>query len=319
MNIQTEQGLKEALAFLEKGNTEQTYAIIAPLFEVDLESTELIYTTKVCRFWNNTIHSLSTMDDPFERGETLLTEWTVFTNEMKRYVEYLPAFYAIQKGVFSIALENYLKLIDSSTGKMKAEIFRKAGMCYKKLGSFENACRCLSEANSADSGQAAILAELADCFSLCGNDKNAKLLFREAFFKNPEQIDIDFLDSGLIKSLIEKLKERLKEKLNLDLTTTSGKKILNEWIPVYGVLWGIFNIKREMTAQEITKLKKDIYSMEIENKKPSADNDILTPRLLKSYFWLIDQYVTNQNMNTQVDEVLLKIKVLDPNIYDLYK
>lgn len=314
MNIQTESGLKEALSYLEQGNTEQTYSIIAPLFENDLESTELIYTTKICRFWSGTLRSLSTMSDPFERGETLLTEWNVFVAEMQKYVEYLPAFYAIQKGIFTIALENYLKLLDKATGKIKAEVFRKAGMCYKKLGSFENACRCLSEANSADSGQAAILAELADCFSLCGNDKNAKLLFREAFFKNPEQIDIEFLDSGLIKSLIEKL----KEKLNLNMQNSANRKILNEWIPVYGVLWGIFNIKREMTSQEITKLKKDIYSMEIENKKPSAENDILTPRLLKSYFWLIDQYVTNQNMNAQVNEVLLKIKVLDPNIYNLY-
>lgn len=307
MNIQTENGLKEALTYLESGNPEQTYRIITPLFESDLESTELLYTAKICTFWSGTIHNLSTMNDPFERGELLMSEWKVFTPQMEKYVEYLPAFYAIQKGIFQLALNNYLKLFDTSVGKMKSEVYRKAGMCYKKLGSFENACKCLSEANSVNPGQAAILAELADCFSLCGNDKNAKILFREAFFISPEQIDTEFLDSGLITSLIEKLEEK-----------DYHGRILNEWIPVYGVLWGIFNIKREMSSQEIAKLKQDIYSMEMELKNPSSDEDVLVPRLLKCYFWLIDQYVMQHNMESQINEILLKIKIRDINIYNSY-
>ncbi|MCQ2573846.1 MAG: hypothetical protein MJ182_08115 [Treponema sp.] len=307
MNIQTEKGLKEALVYLETGNPEQTHRIIAPLFDSDLESTELLYTTQVCTFWSGTIRNLSTMENPFERGELLLNEWKLFIPHIAKYKEYLPAFYAIQKGIFTLALDNYLKLFDQPASKFKAEIFRRAGMCYKKLGSFENASRCLTEANTLNPGQASILAELADCFSLCGNDKNAKVMFREAFFIDPEQIDIDFLDSGLIRSIIEKLSEK----------DYHGKQI-NEWIPVYGVLWGIFNIKRVMTSQEIAKLKQDIYSMEMEHKNPSCDEDTLVPRLLKSYFWLIDQYVMSHNMDTQINEILLKIKILDSNIYNLY-
>ena len=307
MNIQTENRLKEALIYLESGNPEQTHKIIAPLFESDLDSTELIYTTQVCTFWAGTISNLSTIENPFEKSELLLNEWKLFVPHIAKYKEYLPAFYAIQKGIFTLALENYIKLFDQPASKFKAEIYRKAGMCYKKLGSFENASRCLSEANNLNPGQAAILAELADCFSLCGNDKNAKVMFREAFFIGADQIDIDFLDSGLIRSLIDKLGDK----------NFHGKQ-LNEWIPVYGVLWGIFNIKREMSSQEIAKLKQDIYSMEMERKHPSCDEEILVPRLLKSYFWLIDQFNMSHNMEAQINEVLLKIKLLDSNIYKLY-
>ncbi len=307
MNIQTEKGLKEALSYLESGNPEKCHLIIAPLFESDLESFELVYTTQVCTFWTGTIRNLSTMADPYERGESLLNEWKLFVPHMKKFKEYLPAFYAVQKGIFQLALDNYIKLFDQPPSKLKAEIYRKAGMCYKKLGSFENASRCLTDANALNPGQASILAELADCFSLCGNDKNAKVMFREAFFLSPEQIDTDFLDSGLIRSLISKLEEK-----------NYHGRTLNEWIPVYGVLWGIFNIKRVMTSQEIAKLKQDIFAMEMERKNPTCDDDILVPRLLKSYFWLIDQYVLSNNTGAQVNEILLKIKILDSNIYDLY-
>ncbi|MCQ2596816.1 MAG: hypothetical protein MJ181_03125 [Treponema sp.] len=308
MNIQTEKGLKEALVYLESGNPEKAHRIIDTLFDSDLESPELMYTTQICTFWTGPIRNLSNMEDPYERGESLLNEWKLFVPHMSKFGEYLPAFYAIQKGIFTLALDNYLKLFDQPVAsKIKAEIYRKAGMCYKKLGSFENACRCLTEANNLNPLQAPILAELADCFSLCGDDKRSKVMFREAFFVAPDQIDTDFLDSGLIRSLIDQVKEK-----------NYHGRLLNEWIPVFGILCGIFSIKRVMTSQEIAKLKQDIYSMEMEYKNPSSDSEVLIPRLLNSYFWLIDQYVMLQNMEAQVNEILLKIKVLDINIYSLY-
>lgn len=308
MDIQTEKGLKEALACLEEGNPAKAQKIISALFETALECPELMYTTLCCTFWIPTIASLNEAESSYERGEVLLTEWKSFLTYIdKQKGEYKPAFFATQKGVFSLALENYSKLMDNPVPAQKSEIYRKAGMCYKKLGEFDNACVCLTEANKIQPNQASILAELADCFSLCGNDRNAKVLFREAFFLSPEKIDLDFLDSGLIRSLIEMLEPK-----------QYSKRVLSEWIPVYGVLWGIFNIKRELSSQEIGKLKQDIYSLEIEMKNPSCDSEVLVPRLLKYYFWLIDQYVMTNNMNTQINEILLKIKITDLSIYELY-
>ena len=36
---------------------------------------------------------------------------------------------------------------------------------------------------------------------------------------------------------------------------------------LYGVLWGIFNIKRELRSQEVGKLRQDIYALENEQKE----------------------------------------------------
>ena len=90
------------------------------------------------------------------------------------------------------------------------------------------------------------------------------------------------------------------------------------WIPVYGVLWGIFNIKRELRSQEVGKLRQEIYALENEQKDPSCDFQILTPRLINMYFWLIDHYVQNNDNQRLINEILLKIKILDTNIYNSY-
>lgn len=186
-------------------------------------------------------------------------------------------------------------------------MYKRTGICYKKLGDFENARMCLIEANNAHEGLSSVLAEMADCYSLCGDDRLGKVLFREAFFRNPEFIDIDFLDSQLIKYLIQKVQEK----------GFNGKTLLY-WIPVYGVIEGVFNIKRDLSSLEVAKLAKNIYQMENEYKEPYCNTEILVPKLLNSYFWLIDHYVLTHENVSKINEILLKIKILDSKIYEAY-
>lgn len=308
MNFQTEEGLKEALSLLEKGDPKGARQVVELLFEQDLESKELYFTNRCCTFWIDANRRLGELTDPFEQGEQLLSEW----KDCKSFVSlnenvYEPALYSMQKGFFTTALQYFTKLFDERDLQRKAEIYRDAGICYKKIGNFEDAKACLSEANSFYSGMASVLAELADCYSLCGEERYGKVLFREAFFVEPERIDIDYLDSELIKCLISKTTEK----------GYTGRNLLL-WIPVYGVLTGIFNVRRVLTSQEVCRLRQNVYAMENEIKDPSCNTDIIVPKLLNSYFWLIDHYVlTHESMN-KVNEILLKIKILDSNIYDLY-
>ena len=257
MDIQTEAELKVALGFLKQGNPLEAQKIISSLFEQDLESTELIYTNKCCIFWGDSIKRLKSIEDNFERSENILLEWKNFQDYISRETKpYEPALIAVQQGFFKNALEEYKKMLEEKDPLQKAEIYKNTGICYKKLGDFENARTFLTEANNIYPNQSSVLAELADCYSLCGEDKFGKVLYREAFFADPDSIDLDFLDSELIKCLIEKTKSK----------GYSGKA-LQYWIPVYGVLCGVFNIKRELTSQEVARLKKDIYAMKNEIKE----------------------------------------------------
>ncbi len=66
---------------------------------------------------------------------------------------------------------------------------------------------------------------------------------------------------------------------------------LCEWIPVYGVLYGVFNIKRELKALELGKLKQSIHALENRYEEEPENRYITVPRLLNRYFWLIDYYI----------------------------
>lgn len=309
MENQTETKLEDVLILLRQGNPFEAKKIISSLFEYDIDNRVLVYINKCCSFWVDTIKRQENITDTFERNERIIAEWKTFIDYFfNKQDAYEPAKLAIQRGFFTNLLEGYTSLFDEKKPFQRAEIFKKAGICYKKLGNFEKAQILLTEANKLYPNQASVLAELADCYSLCGEDKYGKLLFRDAFFTDPGSIELDFLDSDLIKCLIKKAKDKGYSGLQLQY-----------WIPVFGVLNGVFNIKRELSPQEVARLKKDIYAMENEIKDPACNSAVLVPRLLNYYFWLMDHYILAHESVAKVNEILLKIKILDTSVYEAYK
>jgi len=93
---------------------------------------------------------------------------------------------------------------------------------------------------------------------------------------------------------------------------------LREWIPVYGRLWGVFSIKRELKPIEFGRLKQSIFTLETECRGNPRQSALLKPRLINRYFWLIDYYENKREDPDLIEEVLLKIKVTDPEIYERY-
>ena len=92
-----------------------------------------------------------------------------------------------------------------------------------------------------------------------------------------------------------------------------------EWLPVYGTLDGILNVKRELKALELGKLRQSIYMLENELREKDVKNKkLLVPRLINYYFWLIDHYMNGTVEKLKIDEILLRIKLLDEKIYDRY-
>lgn len=307
MSIQSEEGLTNAYHLLEEGQPQAARKVLQETLEYNLENKEISFAVWCCAYWNEYLKALPENND-FERGESLISRWKSFVFELSRQHEvYERAVYSIQKGIFSMALSCFEKLEDESNPVHKAEIFRKKGLCYKKLGKYETALSCLTQAVNLTPSASETLAEMADCFALCGEEKHAKVLFREAFFVDAQRIDLDFLESELIRCLIQQVQKK----------GYSGNQLL-EWIPVYGVIFGVFNIKRELRSQEFGRLRQDIYARENELKDPSNDSKILTPRLINMYFWLIDHYVRTKDDSGKINELLLKVKILDRSIWESY-
>jgi len=307
MGLHSEEGLTKAYALLEEGKPVLARKELTELLQYDLDNTEVNFAVWCCNFWADFLQNLQELDS-FERGEGLISQWKQFHAQANRY-RVVPerAMYAMDKGVFTLALHSYESLDDDMQDDQKAEMFRRIGFCYKKLGNYAAALQYLTDAHRYYPGSATIIAEMADCYALCGEEKNAKLLFREAFFIDAQAIDLALLDSELIRVLIRRVEEK----------KYTGAP-LKEWIPVYGVLYGVFTLRRRLRSQEVGKLKQDIFAIENELKDPSSDQKTLTPKLINMYFWLIDHYVTTEGGRERTNEVLLKIKMMDREIYTLY-
>lgn len=307
MGIQSEEGLKQAYNLLEAGKPQDARRVLQETLEYNLENKEISFAIWCCAYWTDYMKTLNELD-VFEQSEGLISHWKSFMFDLTRQkTVHDRAVYSVQKGIFTVALRNYESLPEEAMPAQQAEILRKQALCCKKLGRYENALQLMSQAVNLMPSSPELLSEMADCFALCGEDKKAKVLFREAFFLDAQKIDLDFMESELIRCLVQQVKDK----------GYTGSLLL-EWIPVYGVLFGVFNIKRELRSQEFGKLRQDIYARENEIKDPSADSKLLTPRLINMYFWLIDHYVRTKDDDGKIKEILLKIKLLDRAVYEAY-
>ncbi|MBQ0166165.1 MAG: tetratricopeptide repeat protein [Treponema sp.] len=301
-----ENGLHQAYELMKGGNPSAAVSVLEETLSQDLENAEIVFAIKCANHWRQPLDIITKLDSPYEKGEHLVRQWKEFSAYIgDRQNE--RAVYAMKSGIFTLALENYNKVVPDGTNAQKAEIKRKTGLCFKKLGDYESARYLLEEAYGLKSDSAAILAELADCYALCGEEKNAKAFFREAFYINAQEIETEFLDAEIVTRLIQQVQE----------AGYTGK-ILKEWIPVYGVLYGVFSVTRELRALEAGKLKQNVFALENEIKEAGSEVSLLTPRLINHYFWLIDYYVNTNEERARINEVLLKIKLLDPRVYDRY-
>ena len=309
MTVRSENVISEARNLLRSGKPAEAGKILAVALVDELENKDILFAISCCNFWNSIIANSERIDDLFEKAESLVNEWKSFLSNYPDAEN--PAnentVYAVKAGVFSLALNCYSQIIEEKDSGLKAEIKRKMGLCFKKQGEYETARNCLTEANTLKPGSAPILAELADCYALCGEERQAKVLFREAFYISAEKIEPAFLDSELINCLVRDVKGK----------GFSGQELL-EWIPVYGQLFGVFTVKRRLRPQEVGRLKQDIYAKENEIKAPGSKTDILVPQLINLYFWLIDYYVVVKEETRRINDILTRIRVLDPNIYELY-
>ncbi|MDR2898044.1 MAG: hypothetical protein LBU99_04445 [Spirochaetaceae bacterium] len=306
-------GSLQIYEFLKTGDVVKARHFLENALKKDLENPEILYTLKCISFWEERLVRAALIEDAFERGEYILLQWKQFAAFLDRNGrDFEQSLYSLKCGIFSIALEYYQVLFHENDTANKPEICHRTGLCLKQLGNYEYALRYLEAANSAVPDSAAILSQLADCYALCGEVRTSKVLFREAFFIDPQKIELSMLDSDMICRLSDNVAQ-------LGYTGAA----LSEWIPVYGVLYEVFNVKRELRAVELGRLKQAIYTLENSvrdagKRREPDESSLLVPRLINHYFWLIDHYMATREDRARINEVLLKIKLQDSSIYNKY-
>ena len=305
-NDSIEQILDAACQNLKEGAFADAVEALERVLEMDMEYPGAASALKCAAFWNERLDRDRLPADGFERGEMLLAQWRLFIAFAERLADVPEAIqFAIKHHVFTTALACYLGA-GADADPPDAGILLQLGRCCKGAGNYEKAVEHLERANEVRREDARILAELADCYSLVNESRAAKVFFREAFFIDAQAIDVPALESPLIGRVAAKLR-------GMGISGPS----LNEWIPVYGAIWGVFSVRRELKPLELGKLKQAIHQLE---KEPGtvAERELTVPRLINRYFWLIDHYLASGEERERVDEVLLKIRDLDERVHREY-
>ncbi|MCL2192001.1 MAG: hypothetical protein FWB78_01220 [Treponema sp.] len=283
----------------------------------DFDNKEIKRVMRSVEWWQVHFSRIEKVQNPYEKGELILTR-------LRQYYSYLdnPADgsgtsfdhddvcqYAIRRFVFSSALRCFSDLLGDGVNQHDPGLLLIVGRCYKGVGIYDEALKYIEQAARFRRDDSETLAELADVNALLGESEKAKALFREAFFLNPEKVDLRMMESEMIIRLRDKLMQEKK---------SFREEELREWMPVYGKLWGVFSVIRELKPIEFGRLKQSIFTMETECRGNPSRGVALKPRLINRYFWLIDYYDIKKEDPYLREEVLLKIKVTDPEIYERY-
>lgn len=305
--------LEQAYDFLRAHELDEAVGLLDRALSLDFEDERVMASLKYVNFWRERNRTLAEIANPFERAEYLLGQWPLFDRFAQRVGQACePCLHAVRGHVFGQALDHFEQLRKEGDAP-DAELLARIGRCHKGLGAYDTALSYLQAAAGIRGDDAETLAELADCYALVNEIAAAKAFFREAFLVDPQRVNIEMLESQMIKRLIAKVRE-----LGLE-----GPQ-LREWVPVYGVIYGVFTVKRELRSIEYGKLKQSIYALERERAEGRDKEGLIEPRLINRYFWLIDHYVNAAEASgatrssDKVDEVLLKLRSLSERIYREY-
>jgi tetratricopeptide (TPR) repeat protein len=276
---------------------------------IDFDHPEVKYGLKCLTWWLEHIKRAGDFRESYDKGAYILSLWKPYYSFLDRFDGHFDICqFAIRRYVFSAALRYFSELLGDGANEHDPDLLLLVGRCYKGVGDYGESLKYLEQAARFKREDAETLAELADVNALVAENRAAKALFREAFFADPQKIDLRSMES----ELIIRLRDRVEE-------MGYGGAELAEWIPVYGSLFRVFSVKRELKPSELGRLKQSIFALENEISHSGRDqNPLLKPRLINRYFWLIDHYENTREDPDAVEDTMRKIKIIDESIYEWY-
>jgi Tfp pilus assembly protein PilF len=303
--------VQKAYINLKTSDPEGAQLALNEALKIDYEQAEVVYALKCLSWWQERLKKLAEFQDSYDRGGFILSQWKSFYSFLDRIGEvndYDPCLYAIKHFVFSTALAAFEEILGDGENQHDPGLLLQVGRCYKGVGNFEEALKYLEQAARFKREDGETLSELADVNALMEETRAAKALFREAFLIDPQGIEIRNMDSLLILRLADRVRE----------LGYNGQELL-EWIPIYGAIYGVFSVKRELKLAELGKLKQSIFTLENEVRGNTGTAGLLIPRLINRYLWLIDHYENIRSDPALIEETMLKIKIADPAVYERYR
>ncbi|MDR1444353.1 MAG: hypothetical protein LBI94_05695 [Treponema sp.] len=301
--------IQKAYNKLDAADAEGALKLLEEALRIDFDHPEVKDGLKCLTWWIEHIKRADDFREAYDKGVFILSQWKPYYSFLDRFDRHFDSCqFVIRRYVFSAALRYFSGALEDGTNEHDPYLLLLVGRCYKGAGNYGESLRYLEQAARFKRDDAETLSELADVNALLAENRAAKALFREAFFVDPQKIDLRSMESELII--------RLRDRV---LSMGYAGPELAEWIPVYGNLFRVFSVKRELKQSELSRLKQSVFALENEIGHAGGEQSrLLKPRLINRYFWLIDHYENTRDDPGVVEDTMRKIKIIDTTIYDWY-
>jgi len=277
-------GSNDVYQLIVDGNFQAAVDKLDELMGLNPDYPGLIDGYRAAKFWLNRAVELERLPEGKKTADFLMKEWEVFDEYAEiRDMKASSAYKAIMFHVFFRASEHYrtafLKQEDSTDN---FDLLLNLGDCFLRLGEYQKTIDTLEYASKSYNSNARLLSILAEASFHIDDVPRSLWYFREAFFIDPSDIDLNLIRAKPVLELAEVVREERKE-----------CRDIREWIPVYGFLTDIFYIRKNLQERQIDTIKEQIYNLEINFQKMNRDQieeSNVLPRLMNKYLWLLDYY-----------------------------
>ncbi len=299
---------KNINVYLMEGNFKEAYTVIEESIGKEKKVDELLLQHRVIKYWMNHIDSINKYSDSYERGLAYFDEWNFFQDYLEKHkMEHSEEIDAIHYFVHDNAAKCFIKARNNKNNN-DIDLLKKIAYCLKEISKYEESLEVLKYAYKLNKN-AQILMMIADCYYLKGDKNTAKLFFREVFFFEQSFIlNFSMISSDKIFEIIDLIKKNNWEEYEIV-----------DWIPIYGLLTGFFDVRRELVEEEVKKIKKTIGDLEAIFYSNSQDKSNIVPILIKNYILLVEYFNYQNKDEIKFEQYFNKIKSINPFFYEKLK
>ncbi len=260
----------------------------------------------ILQFWQLRSRAFEKQLDELKRAAMIVHEWKVFYRLYLQVGLDIEYYRSLREWVFTLLRGTCRKVLEGT--QVASELTYYLGVSHLMLREYQDAVNWANHAVQKEQQNMRYLALLACCWERLGHDYQARLLYREAYYQDPDAVETACLSSQIIDTVIERI-------LHFRYPVES----IQYWIPVFGRIFSLFNVKRALTTLEYSSLVKRVRQLEssLEGAQTQGDLSVL-PKLLNGYLWMIDYHTALRKNQDRIQELESQLQDTDERVYQLY-
>ncbi len=300
-----------AYQLIEEGKFSEALEKIDLLMDKNPDFPGVSEAYRTIRFWINRLDALEKMKEGKETADFLMKEWAEFSHySAEKNMRNSAAYASAMKYIFFMASEHYTRaFVNEESTVDNFDLLINLGICFITLRDFRRAVDTLEYAKSSFRSSARLLSLLGEAYYHIDEIPKSLLCFKEAFFINPSEIDLQYITAKPVLDLIE-ITKSLKSGVDP-----------REWIPIFGFVEDIFYVRRRLNSQQVEAIKRDIYALEKsyqKSGKEKIEETNIVPRLINKYIWMLE-YFEYQNYDFEnINEIRARLLKLDKSVFKEY-